>query len=417
MSKIFILISSLFSVRSKYLYLTIITTFVGIFKSFVLMKLFPISQVGTISFMQSVIMFISFTQLGLLNGGYRLIAKSDSHLRRINNFIFSYNFYLLICSLLVILIVYFLLSLDINIYIFIYSVIAGFIAILSNWISNLLIADQKIEILNKVNIYSLSLSFLCLILFPFSSLWAAILFVTSQSFILISFSLYFGGYKFELQILDKRTFIYILTIGFTPFLLNILGSIYLLFERWLISADLGIESLGNYYLVAAYTIFFQILPGALNNLEFPDAMRSFKKQTDPIVILKGLKSYFFKLLLYSALTGVLTFFLAEHLVKYFLPQYLNSVLYIKIVYCGLAMITLSQPMMLVFQIKLQYKNLIWIYFLSTFLICIFYYFYSFKSDTSLETYAYINLVYNFIVSFFSVIFFYLSIRPSKFDHI
>jgi len=191
-----------------------------------------------------------------------------------------------------------------------------------------------------------------------------------------------------------------------PYILNVLGTAYILLERWMISADLGIKSLGSYYLVFAYTTFFQIIPGALNNLEFPAAMRYYNKNAAGIQIAKGLNLYFIKLLVYSVLSGFFTYFAAEAIVLNYIPQYIGAIPLIKIVYWGLASVTLVQPLMVVFQVKLEYNKLIGVYFSSSIFILLCFWFFSFKSYTSLTTYASLNLMNNLFIASLTLATFY-----------
>jgi O-antigen/teichoic acid export membrane protein len=373
------------------------------------MRIFSLNEVGVISFIQSIILFISFSQIGLLNGGYRQVSKSDSHISRINDFIFSYNFYLLSGALISVFFIYFILDFRLNLLILSYSILAGFISVISNWINNLLIANQRINLLNKANLISLVFSFLCLLLVNISSLWSGILFVTSQSFILVFISLYLGSYKIRITALKKRTFKYIFFAGFTPYLINIIGSFFLLFEKWMIAADLGVRDLGTYYMVGVYSVFFQLVPGALNNIEFSAALRSFNKHDNTFETFNILNSYFLKLTAYIILVGFITYFLAETIVAYFLPQYISSIHLIKIVFWGLALITIVQPIALVFQIKLKYRAIVSIYLVAIFLALFAYYLFTFNEESNLETYAFINLFFNALVAIlFCFLFFWKS---------
>jgi O-antigen/teichoic acid export membrane protein len=374
------------------------------------MRILTLDEVGTISFVQSIIMVVSFSQLGLLNGGYRLISKSDTYVRQINNFIFSYNFYLLCGALTLIYPIYFIFNFSFDLIIFTYSILVGFISVVSNWVTNLLIADQKISLLNKTNLISLASSFLCLLLINVSSLWAGILFVTSQSFIIIFIGIYFGGYQIGITHIKKRTFRYILLSGFTPYLINILGGVVLIFEKWIIAYDLGMIDLGSYFIVGVYSTFFYLLPGALNNLEFPTAMRLFNKKSSTFEMLNKYKSYFFKLLIYVIIAGLITYFLAELVLKYLLPKYLIAIPLIKIVYWGLALITLIQPITLILQVQLKYNTILSVYIISLFLVLIGYYFFSFKDYSTLRVYASLNLFFNSIVAVSFCITLWQSIR-------
>lgn len=399
-----------FSQSSIYIYVTVLTTILGLAKSYFLMRLLDVREVGVISLVQSIIMIVSFSQIGLLNGAYRIISKSESHLKRINDFIFSYNFYILLIAIVLIYPICLVLNIKDELTILIYTVIAGIISVLSNWMSNLLIASQKIKLLNNVNLISTGLSFLSLVLINHSSLWAGILLVTLQPFILVFVAINIGKYKITITRLNKRTFKYVFSAGFIPYLINIIGSLFLLIEKWLITLDLGVEFLGQYFLVGMYSTFFLLVPSALNNLEFPKSLRSFKNNIPHFQMVNSLKFYFFKLLTYVIFVGVFTYFLAPLIIEFILPKYLESVYLLKIVYWGLAFLTLVQPIMLIIQVKLEYKAMFLIYIISIVLTLFIYYLFVFNSKTSLATYAYINVFFNILVSLFFCFLFLIKIN-------
>ena len=390
----------LFSQSSQYIYVTVLTTILGIAKSYILMRLLNVREVGVISLVQSIIMLVSFSQIGLLNGAYRIISKSESHLNRINDFIFSYNFYVFLVSIVLIYPICLLLNIKDELIILIYTLIAGFVSVLSNWMSNLLIASQKIKLLNNANLISTGLSFLSLVIINYSSLWAGILLVTLQPFILIFVAINVGKYKITMTSFNKRTFKFLFSAGFIPYLINIIGSFFLLIEKWLITLDLGVEFLGQYFLVGMYSTFFLLIPGALNNLEFPKSMRTFRSNITYVQMLNSLNFYFFKLITYVIFVGAFTYFIAPLIIEFILPKYLESVYLLKIVYWGLAFLTLVQPLMLIIEVKLEYKAMIIIYIISISLTLIIYYLFAFNSKTSLATYAYINVFFNILVSLF-----------------
>ena len=398
----------LFSKSSRYIFITLFTSFISILKNYVFMRIFPLKDIGIVSFMQSIIMLIGFTQLGLLNGGYRLISKSNNQSERINSFIFSYNSYLFILVVVVVLMIDALFGIKYELSLVYFSILAAFVTVLANWVSNLYIAEQKLGLLNKLNVISLFVSFLPLIFFQISSIWSGIMFVTSQSFIFILFAFYWGKYKFYFMRLDRRMFVYILSVGFVPFLLNIVGGVFMLFERWIIKEDLGVESLGSYYLVFAYTMFFQIVPTALNNIVFPVALRSTNKKTESYLMVAQFKSYFIKLVGYSIIMGFLTYFLSEPLIQIFLPQYLSSIGLVKIVFWGLLILNLSQPFMLIFQIKMDFKKLLLVYALASIITLICYYILVFRQSQQLEVYASLNCLNNVLISLIAFCVFYFA---------
>lgn len=360
------------------------------------MRLIGIEDIGFISLFQSIITIISFLQIGLLNGGYRIISRSDTALKRINNFVYSYHIFFLILILTVIVPLSYYFNFTTDLFLIFYAVLIGILSILSNWNTNILLAQQKIHLLNKLSLGSLAASFLALFLMNYSAIWAGLLMTTFQIVVFVIASSIAGDYRFKLVKLDKRTFIYLMRVGFVPYLIGIIGTLFVILEKWVITSDMGVESLGEYYLVGIYSVFFLLAPSALNNLLFPAALKTKVKFAN--IYLSFYKSYFLQLSVYIFFAGMLTYFAADDLIEYFLPNYLSSVKLIKIVFWGLAFITISQPFLLITQLKLEYRKMIIVYVYSIILVSILYFISSFKHSKSLETYAYINSFFNIFVA-------------------
>ena len=71
--------------------MNIFVSSVGFIRSFLFMRWLDNNELGIISLVQTVMLFLSLFQIGLVNGGYRIFAldKAEQQLD-INNVLFSY---------------------------------------------------------------------------------------------------------------------------------------------------------------------------------------------------------------------------------------------------------------------------------------------------------------------------------------
>ena len=75
----------------SFIIINILVAFLGFVRSFVFMKFLDFKELGLITLIQTGAMLIGFFQIGLINGGYRILALQKTELsEETNNVIFSY---------------------------------------------------------------------------------------------------------------------------------------------------------------------------------------------------------------------------------------------------------------------------------------------------------------------------------------
>ena len=83
--------SKLFTSNTLYVLINIYVSAMGFIRSIVFMKNLNMSDLGIISLVQTVMLFLGLFQIGLLNGGYRIFALNKTEQQtEINNLLFSY---------------------------------------------------------------------------------------------------------------------------------------------------------------------------------------------------------------------------------------------------------------------------------------------------------------------------------------
>ena len=74
-----------------FIIVNIIVAFLGFVRSFVFMKFLNFEELGLLTLIKTGAMFVGFFQIGLINGGYRIVALKKANLtEKTNNVIFSY---------------------------------------------------------------------------------------------------------------------------------------------------------------------------------------------------------------------------------------------------------------------------------------------------------------------------------------
>lgn len=318
-------------------------------RSFVFMRFLDLRELGIISLVQTIFMFIGLLQMGLLNGGYRIVSLGKKEeMEKTNNTIYTYLAILLPIGLIFCFFAsYFNWIKDFTLTLLIISVVFGIFTLLNNWYQNMLIGEQKLKEVNISNIVSYSLAALMLPLAFWMGFWGAMVVIMIQPLVFVGIG---AVRNKELRptkfFFDIKYIKYILGFGFIPFLSGIFSVVYLQVERWSIDGVLGVEALGAFYLVFLYVSLYQLVPNSLNAIFFPKGVKSYaEKRYDDFK--RIVKYYFMTLTGYGVLIAVITFLLLEPVVALVFPNHLPGVSYVYIILPGLIMVSLIEPVALI----------------------------------------------------------------------
>lgn len=333
--------------RTNYYYILInigLSAF-SFLRSFVFMRKLDLKELGVISLVQTIFMFIGLLQMGLLNGGYRIVSLGKSEeMEKTNNTIYSYLAILLpICVIFCFFANFFNWIKDLSLALMLISVCFGIFTLLNNWYQNMLIGEQKLQEVNISNIVSYISSALMLPLAYYLGFWGAMCVIMIQPLVYVGLSMLRNkelrptGFFFSIKYVR-----YILSFGFIPFLSGIFTILYLQVERWSIDGVLGVDALGGFYLVFLYVSLYQLVPNSLNSIFFPKGVKSYaeKKYDD---FKRIIKYYYLAIIGYGMLITFVTILFLEPVVSFVFPNHLQGVSYVFIILPGLIMTSLIDP--------------------------------------------------------------------------
>lgn len=391
--------------RYSYIAVTILSSLVTFVKSYFFMDILSKEELGYMALFQSMILIVNFFQMGVIYGGYRLISFSLSRQKKANDTIGTYLVLLLFFFIICFFIINFFISID---WFWAAGLLVGLLSLWSNWISNMHIALGRTNKLSYITIVSIVLSFSAIPILYTNSLVGAVALIGLQPIFLILLSLVFNkDFCFKIDFKNKLYIILIIRLGFVPFLTGILHYINLQIERWIIGLDLGVEALGEYYLVFIYVSLFAVIPGALGTLNFPKFMKSLSQQNSDKGLAEIFKFYYIEILLYLLLISFATFIIMPWLIEEFLPKHISGIKYVQIVFIGLVFFTIIDPISFIINAKLHYKELLYIYIGALTISFIFYSFLYLNKLGSLENYSYVNVLFYISISFGYILYFVL----------
>lgn len=365
------LVRSVNKTNYYYIIVNIAISIYSFLRSFVFMRVLDLRELGIISLVQTIFMFIGLLQCGLLNGGYRIVSLGKKEeLEKTNNTIFSYVILLLPIGLLFcIFSSIFNWIKDLTFLLLILAVVFGIFTLVNNWLHNALIGEQKLSEVNRINIVSNGVALIFLPLAFVWGFWGALVVLVIQPLLFVTLCLWRNkelrptGFFFNIGYIR-----YILSFGFIPFLGGIFVALYLQVERWSITDILGVEALGAFYLVFLYVSLYQLVPTSINAIFFPKGVKSYSDR-DFNRFKRILKYYYFVLIGYGALIAVITFTLLEPIVSVVFPNHLPGVLFVYIILPGLVMQSLSEPIGLVLNASVILKPMLIVSVLN-FLVCV-----------------------------------------------
>jgi len=343
----------------NFIVINILVSFLGFVRSFFFMRILNLRELGLITLIQTGASLVGFFQIGLINGGYRIIAiQEKKSTDETNNVVFSY-FYILSLGLLVFFIAGWILNYFSENLIVLLSILTGILLLVNNWLSNTLIAKRSYKLLNKSKLVAAIVTTACIPLVFWLGVLGGAIVILIQPIINIIF-IFVGDIqtlpsKYDLKIDKIRK---ILHYGFIPYISALFLLIYSQIERWSINSVLGTVSLGKLYLVYMIASLWGLIPVSLLNLFFPRAallyeQKNLEKFNDVV------KKHFFSLLIYN-LVGIssILFFLSTF-VSIIFPKHLPYVKYVFLAFPGFFFQTLVDPISLVLNSVVKLQPLFW----------------------------------------------------------
>ena len=346
----------------------IFTAALGFIRSFAFMKFLGFEELGTITMVNTTASLLSFTQIGLINGGYRIIAlKEEKAIEKTNNNILSFLCLISIVVFIVTLIL--ILTGIVTDYATAFTSIGiGILLLFNNWFTNRLIGSGKLQKLNYANSVSAIISLLCIILVYYYGFVGALicLFAQPMFFMLLSIDKTFKFSKFEIEISHLR---YILSFGFIPFLSGIFFLVYSQIERWSISLLLGNEELGKMYLFFIIVTLWVLIPNSILNILYPKAIKYYADQ-DKERFHKTIRDNLKIILLYNIIGIISIILFLSSIISLLFPKHLPYVYLVYLAIPGLISRQFVDPISLFFNSVICLKPLFWSDLFSLLVYCI-----------------------------------------------
>ena len=351
-----------FSASSSFVAVNCFCSFGTILQYVLFMRFFGFQDMGTITLLHTIITITGMTQMGLLNGGFRVMSQQVSYLeQRVNNTIFSFFGIIFAAALL-------LLPLSVvvgsRVLLLSLAITVGVLTMMKNWLTNINLARTNLTQLNWVNLTTTLFSFAFFLLIPVFGVAGGLMVVTV---IPLFFCTFFLCRNKEMRptgiTMRLRTIKWLLYFGFVPFLTGIITLLNLELSNLSITFTLGKAELGKFSLVQLYTNCYMLIPTALGLIFLPHLFRA-QKKTDQQAMTGYMRRYFIGVGLYvaAAIVGSLT--LLPWVIDLLFPKYIVSLPYVYTVLPGLSLTVLCMPFGAILYVNLVLRPVFFIYLVS-----------------------------------------------------
>jgi O-antigen/teichoic acid export membrane protein len=326
-----------------FILINVLTSFITFGKSFLFMRYLPDSGLGVLMLFNSVIALFGLFQIGLFNGGYRILSidANNKNYTDVNNTNFTYV--ILLTGILIIFSSIYFSFYRGDYVLTIFAIIAGGFSLLKNWSSNILVSRRRLREINFFNLSSalISVGFASSIFYIGEI--GALLAIASLpiSFVLLFFVIVkdFRPTSLTLNFYQIRAMI---AFGFVPYLSGITVILNNQIDRFIIAQRLSLEELGQLYLSSIFLHAFSLLPVNLNQLFGPDAINSYSKgDLKRTRLIAG--RFFFILLAYSVVALLAVVLIGKPVVSFLFPDKLGQLQFLYILLPGFICLVLAKP--------------------------------------------------------------------------
>jgi O-antigen/teichoic acid export membrane protein len=353
--------------RASFVFVNVIVNLVFLLRSYVSMRVLGYTDLGLVALLQTIILLISALQLGVINGGYRLLcSETGDGARQINNAVYTF-----ICALTLALFAVaapaaalfpggpgFALVTWLGI-------CAGILTLVRNWMTNQLIATVMLRNLNRVNMMSALVSIAPLALVKLAPLPICLGSLVLQP---LAFVVYLLAGEPSLRpsgwSVSPALFRRILAAGFVVFLTGIFLTVNSQIERWSIVSFMGVAGLGRYYLALLFLNLYNLVPTSLGAIFLPRLVQAHAQQ-DRAGVQRELRTFFRVTLYYSAAVVLSVWPLAGVVIGLLLPKYLPDLRYVYLVMPGILLFGMTNPFAIVFNVLIRYRFYFYAYGLGT----------------------------------------------------
>jgi O-antigen/teichoic acid export membrane protein len=335
-------------------------------RSYVTMRVLGYAHLGLVALLQTIVLLVGAMQLGVVNGGYRLLcSEGNDDSRLINNFVFTF-IGTLASALLAAAACILVLARDSD-YALVtcLAVFAGIFTIAKNWMTNYLIAKIKLRKLNGINLVSALVSIVPLVFVGSSPLIVCLVSIVLQPLV---FAVYLLATEKALRptapAFSLDLFKRVLSAGFVVFLTGMFLMANSQIERWSIVSYLGVDGLGRFYLALLFLNMYSLIPSSLDAIFLPKVIQAHVRQ-DYAGMQLDMRRFLNLTLCYSVLAVLSVWLLSRVLIGFLLPKYLEDLRYVYLVMPGTVLFGLTSPFAIVFNVLIRYRFYFYAYGLGT----------------------------------------------------
>lgn len=326
-------------------------------RSYATMRLLDYRELGLVALLQSIILLVGALHLGVINGGYRLICAAEGEeAARLNDFVFTFIGSLTLLVLAAAAASFPFVGGGEATPVVLLGIFGGALMLTRTWVMNRMIAGGMLRTLNRINFWSAAGSLLALGYAIVDPLLACLAAVVLQPVLFLIVAVCVDHRLLPRRINgDVQLVRNILHAGFIVFLTGVFLQLNMQFERWYVTAYLGLNALGHLYLAILFVTLFQLVPTSLDQVYLPAVVRE-HATIGGDGLARIMRQFFLVVTGYGALAAVALVVLARPVTALILPQYVGDLRYVYLIAPGLILFTLAAPLAIMFNVLIRYRT-------------------------------------------------------------
>jgi O-antigen/teichoic acid export membrane protein len=352
--------------RVFFVMVNVAVNFLFLLRSYVTMRTLNYSDLGLVALLQTIMLFVGTLQLGVINGGYRLLcSEGDDSARVINNFVYTF-----VGGLAVVL---FALAGCASVFsrdpdyalVTSLAIAAGILTIIKNWMTNYMIAKIMLRRLNYINLISTIASIAPLVFVSSSPLLICMGSIALQPLAFVVYLLATEkilrpkALAFSIPLLRK-----VLSAGFVVFLTSMFLMANSQIERWSILSYLGVDGLGRFYLALLFLNLYALIPSSLDAIFLPKVVQAYVRE-DITGMQADMRRFLYATISYAMFASLGVWLLGHVIIGSLLPKYIDDLKYVYLVMPGAVLLGLTSPFAIVFNVVIRYRYYFYAYGLGT----------------------------------------------------
>lgn len=324
-------------------------------RSLVAMASLGEADLGRVTLVQTAVLVLGLLQLGLWNGGYRLMCDGDAAQSAALNRM-AWQFLGVVSALALVFLAvdgFDVGTLERRLLVA-FGLFAGVATLARTWVTNQYLAQGDLGSLNRLGIISAVASLVPLAAITIAPLWAVVGSIALHPLVFLVIALWERrDFRPSSGALPSGLVRRALVTGFALFATGLALQLAMVAERSFVTTTLGLDALGRLFLAYLYVPLFQLVPNAFEQIFLRRVVGAYGSG-DTERTGREIGTVFALTAVYCAVTVGLTLIAGPPVLTALFPERAADFQFVQLLLPGLVLFTLASPLALMFNVRVTY---------------------------------------------------------------